>query len=101
VHAAASGTVATAGWNGGCGIMVDVDHGNGYHTWYCHPSKLDVVAGQLADHRAVAQHHDPVRAVDQLLQVRRDQQHGQPVAGQLVDQGLNLGLGADGSMWTL
>jgi murein DD-endopeptidase MepM/ murein hydrolase activator NlpD len=46
VLAAASGTVASAGWEGGFGIKVDLDHGNGYHTWYCHLSRLTVAAGQ-------------------------------------------------------
>ncbi|HYZ17746.1 MAG TPA: M23 family metallopeptidase, partial [Candidatus Acidoferrum sp.] len=37
VRAAASGTVASAGWDpGGFGNKVDIDHGNGYHTWYAH-----------------------------------------------------------------
>ena len=35
MHVAASGTVASAGWEGGFGNKIDVDHGNGYHTWYC------------------------------------------------------------------
>ncbi len=46
VHAAADGTVATAGWAGDFGIKVDIDHGNGYHTWYCHLSRIAVSAGQ-------------------------------------------------------
>lgn len=46
VLAAASGTVVSAGWEGGFGIKVDLDHGNGYHTWYCHLSRLSVAAGQ-------------------------------------------------------
>jgi len=45
VRAAAAGTVASAGWDGGYGIKVDIDHGNGYHTWYCHLSHADVAAG--------------------------------------------------------
>jgi murein DD-endopeptidase MepM/ murein hydrolase activator NlpD len=46
VRAAAAGTVASAGWDGGFGLKVDVDHGNGYHTWYAHLSRIDVVAGE-------------------------------------------------------
>ena len=46
VHATAAGTVATAGWDGGFGIKVDVDHGNGYHTWYAHLSRANVNPGQ-------------------------------------------------------
>jgi murein DD-endopeptidase MepM/ murein hydrolase activator NlpD len=46
VRAAAAGTVVAAGYDGGYGLKVDIDHGNGYHTWYCHLSRIDVVAGQ-------------------------------------------------------
>lgn len=46
VHAAAAGTVASAGWDGGFGMKVDIDHGNGYHTWYAHLSRIDVEAGE-------------------------------------------------------
>jgi murein DD-endopeptidase MepM/ murein hydrolase activator NlpD len=47
VHAAASGTVVTAGWDpGGFGIKVDIDHGNGYHTWYAHLSRAAVTPGE-------------------------------------------------------
>ena len=47
VRAAAAGTVVAAGYDGGFGIKVDIDHGNGYHTWYCHLSRADVRAGQV------------------------------------------------------
>jgi murein DD-endopeptidase MepM/ murein hydrolase activator NlpD len=46
VRAAAAGTVVAAGYDGGYGYKVDIDHGNGYHTWYCHLSKIDVREGQ-------------------------------------------------------
>jgi len=47
VRAAAAGTVVSAGWEaGGYGIKVDIDHGNGYHTWYAHLSSVDVHPGQ-------------------------------------------------------
>ncbi|HEY0382839.1 MAG TPA: M23 family metallopeptidase [Candidatus Elarobacter sp.] len=46
VHATAAGTVASAGWDGGFGIKVDIDHGNGYHTWYAHLSRASVNAGE-------------------------------------------------------
>ena len=46
VRASAAGVVASAGWDGGYGIKVDIDHGNGYHTWYAHLSKVDVSVGQ-------------------------------------------------------
>jgi murein DD-endopeptidase MepM/ murein hydrolase activator NlpD len=45
VRASAAGTVAFANWDGGYGLKVDVDHGNGYHTWYAHLSRLAVHAG--------------------------------------------------------
>ncbi len=46
VRAAAAGTVVEAAYDGGYGNKIDIDHGNGYHTWYCHLSKIDVTAGQ-------------------------------------------------------
>jgi len=46
VHATAAGTVASAGWDGGFGMKVDIDHGNGYHTWYAHLSRANVTPGQ-------------------------------------------------------
>jgi septal ring factor EnvC (AmiA/AmiB activator) len=46
VRATAAGTVVSAGWDGGFGIKIDIDHGNGYHTWYAHLSHVDVAAGQ-------------------------------------------------------
>jgi murein DD-endopeptidase MepM/ murein hydrolase activator NlpD len=45
VHAAADGVVRSAGWDGGFGIKVDVDHENGYHTWYAHLSRVAVGPG--------------------------------------------------------
>lgn len=46
VHAAAAGVIAEAGWDGSYGLKIDIDHGNGYHTWYAHLSKIDVNVGQ-------------------------------------------------------
>jgi murein DD-endopeptidase MepM/ murein hydrolase activator NlpD len=46
VHAAAAGTVSFADWDGGYGEKIDIDHGNGYHTWYAHLSKIEVQDGQ-------------------------------------------------------
>ncbi|MGE4257702.1 MAG: peptidoglycan DD-metalloendopeptidase family protein, partial [Xanthobacteraceae bacterium] len=46
VRATANGTVTTAGWKGGYGRMVDVDHGNGYSTRYGHLSAIEVKVGQ-------------------------------------------------------
>ena len=46
VHAAASGTVVYAGWEGGYGLLVVIDHHNGYATAYGHNSKLYVSVGE-------------------------------------------------------
>jgi murein DD-endopeptidase MepM/ murein hydrolase activator NlpD len=45
VHASAAGTVAYASWDGGYGLKVDIDHGNGYHTVYAHLSRVAVHEG--------------------------------------------------------
>jgi murein DD-endopeptidase MepM/ murein hydrolase activator NlpD len=46
VRAAADGTVVSAGWDGGFGIKIALDHGNGYQTWYAHLSRVDVAVGE-------------------------------------------------------
>jgi murein DD-endopeptidase MepM/ murein hydrolase activator NlpD len=46
IHATASGAVASAGWSGGYGKMVEIDHGNGLSTRYGHLSEIDVSVGQ-------------------------------------------------------
>ncbi len=46
VRASAAGTIAANAYDGGYGIKVDIDHGNGYHTWYAHLSRADVAVGQ-------------------------------------------------------
>jgi murein DD-endopeptidase MepM/ murein hydrolase activator NlpD len=46
VRSTAAGTVVSAGWSGGFGIKVVIDHGNGYQTWYGHLSRTIVAAGQ-------------------------------------------------------
>ncbi|MDQ2866715.1 MAG: peptidoglycan DD-metalloendopeptidase family protein [Candidatus Eremiobacteraeota bacterium] len=45
VRSAAAGTVVANGYDGGFGIKIDVDHGNGLHTWYAHLSRADVEVG--------------------------------------------------------
>jgi murein DD-endopeptidase MepM/ murein hydrolase activator NlpD len=47
VRATASGTVTIAGWSGGYGRMVEVDHGNGLSTRYGHLSEIEVKVGQV------------------------------------------------------
>ena len=46
VRATANGTVTAAGWSGGYGKAIDVDHGNGFSTRYGHLSAIDVQVGQ-------------------------------------------------------
>jgi murein DD-endopeptidase MepM/ murein hydrolase activator NlpD len=46
IHAAAAGTVIHAGWLGGYGNLVVVDHGNGLSTAYAHASAILVGVGQ-------------------------------------------------------
>ena len=46
IVAAADGVVTAAGWNGGYGNMVDVDHGSGVVTRYGHASAVAVTVGQ-------------------------------------------------------
>jgi len=46
VHAAAGGRVVEAGWGGGYGRTVVIDHGNGLATRYAHLSRIDVSEGE-------------------------------------------------------
>jgi murein DD-endopeptidase MepM/ murein hydrolase activator NlpD len=45
IHVTAAGTVSIAGWTGGYGKMVEVNHGNGLATRYGHLSEIDVSVG--------------------------------------------------------
>ncbi|NMA61534.1 MAG: M23 family metallopeptidase [Firmicutes bacterium] len=49
IKAAADGRVTFAGWNGGYGILVIVDHGNGVETRYAHNSRVNVKVGQKVE----------------------------------------------------
>jgi murein DD-endopeptidase MepM/ murein hydrolase activator NlpD len=46
VHATAAGKVVKAGWEGGYGQLVEIDHGGGLSTRYGHLSEIDVTLGQ-------------------------------------------------------
>ena len=49
ILAAAKGTVTVAGYEGGYGLSVEIDHGYGYTTRYGHSSKLLVQRGQSVE----------------------------------------------------
>jgi murein DD-endopeptidase MepM/ murein hydrolase activator NlpD len=46
VHATAAGKVTVAGWEGGYGRLVEINHGYGLATRYGHLSEIDVAVGQ-------------------------------------------------------
>ncbi|MBS1464300.1 MAG: peptidoglycan DD-metalloendopeptidase family protein [Oscillibacter sp.] len=46
IYAADGGTVTYSGWMSGYGYLVQIDHDNGYVTWYGHNSSLTVSVGQ-------------------------------------------------------
>jgi murein DD-endopeptidase MepM/ murein hydrolase activator NlpD len=46
IRVTAAGTVVSAGWSGGYGRMIEVEHGNGLSTRYGHLSEIDVHVGQ-------------------------------------------------------
>lgn len=46
VYASDGGTVSFAGWKGGYGYLVIINHGSGMQTYYAHNSKLLVSRGQ-------------------------------------------------------
>ncbi len=53
VYAADGGTVTLAGWNGGYGNCIMIDHGNGYVTLYGHLSGYAVSEGQAVSQGSV------------------------------------------------
>ncbi|WP_409272847.1 peptidoglycan DD-metalloendopeptidase family protein [Neobacillus sp. SCS-31] len=46
IKAADNGTVISAGWDGGYGKKIVIDHNNGFRTVYAHLSSIDVRVGQ-------------------------------------------------------
>lgn len=46
VRATANGKVVNAGWSGGYGRMIEIDHGNGLSTRYGHLSEIGVKVGE-------------------------------------------------------
>ncbi|ABS64877.1 peptidase M23B [Parvibaculum lavamentivorans DS-1] len=53
IFAPGAGTVSYAGWKGGYGRVIEIDHGNGFRTRYGHLGKIDVKAGQKIAFREV------------------------------------------------
>jgi len=49
IRAAGGGTVVSAGWQGGYGLTVVIDHGHGYRTLYAHNSTNLVQVGQRVE----------------------------------------------------
>ncbi|MDO3433766.1 peptidoglycan DD-metalloendopeptidase family protein [Rhizobium sp. CBN3] len=53
IRPTAPGKVISAGWTGGYGNMVEIDHGNGISTRYGHMSQVLVTAGDTVDRKDV------------------------------------------------
>jgi murein DD-endopeptidase MepM/ murein hydrolase activator NlpD len=53
IHASASGTVIFAGWMGGYGNFVIVDHGGGLSTGYAHQSSIAVGGGSVSQGQVI------------------------------------------------
>ncbi|MDK4734116.1 peptidoglycan DD-metalloendopeptidase family protein [Rhizobium sp. CNPSo 3490] len=53
IRPTAPGKVISAGWTGGYGNMVEIDHGNGISTRYGHMSQVLVTAGDTVDRNDV------------------------------------------------
>lgn len=46
IQSTGAGRVVRAGWAGGYGRLVEIDHGGGWTTRYAHMSRIDVKVGQ-------------------------------------------------------
>ena len=53
IHASASGTVIFAGWMGGYGNFVIIDHGGGLSTGYAHQSSIAVGGGTVSQGQVI------------------------------------------------
>jgi murein DD-endopeptidase MepM/ murein hydrolase activator NlpD len=53
IHASASGTVIFAGWMGGYGNFVIIDHGGGLSTGYAHQSSVAVGGGSVSQGQVI------------------------------------------------
>ena len=53
IHASASGTVIFAGWMGGYGNFVIIDHGGGLSTAYAHQSSIAVGGGSVSQGQVI------------------------------------------------
>ena len=53
IHASASGTVVSAGWMGGYGNLVVIDHGGGLSTAYAHQSSMAVGGGSVSQGQVI------------------------------------------------
>lgn len=83
IVAPANGIIVKAGWQGGYGNLVEIDHGNGLTTRYGHMSKIEVQAGDAVHRgqiiglvgstgRSTGQHlHYELRLNDKAINPRR------------------------------
>lgn len=51
IYNTAPGVVVFAGWAGAYGRMVEIDHGHGIHTRYCHLNRITVTMGERLKRR--------------------------------------------------
>lgn len=82
VRAGAAGTVIAAAYDGGYGNKIEIDHGNGFHTWYCHLQRIDVRPGQYvkkAEHIALVGSTGASTGPHLHYQIMRDGQAIDPV----------------------
>ena len=90
VLAPAKGTIVKAGWHGGYGNLIEVDHGNGLRTRYGHLSRIGVAIGETIERgqliglvgstgRSTGPHlHYEVRINDRAINPRRFLPPGMP-----------------------
>ena len=71
VKATADGIVSFAGWSGGSGNLVVLEHGHGFSTFYAHNRKLNVRVGQKVKRGDVIRMRDLQGILQALMSTMR------------------------------
>lgn len=100
VQATAAGTVRSAGWRGGYGYMVEIDHGGGLYSRYGHLSQILVPAGaHVAQGETIARMGSTGRSTGSHLHFEL-RENGRPVDPRLILTGTPAPRQPEAQPWT-